>query len=310
MASAPDASLPPPSKKWKPLSFDGSVDIGTAIDAIYWSCWSHWRANEDAARDGRNPEGVHQLRVGLRRARSATTLFKSELAMEWVTWFSAEAKWSLSFLGPARDWDVFLSELLPPVRSANPNGSDFGVLEDLAEQKRVDAYGSVREGLGSDRYSRFCCDFESWLSAMAVHDGIGAQPLRQMATMLLNKRHEQVMRRGTNFETLPPAERHRVRMALKKLRYAVEFFESLYPANRITQYKQVLKCMQDDLGHLNDISVANRLLTELGDLAGTRKPLDASSELLRDWYARRLLEVEPAILENWQNLRQTRPFWV
>jgi CHAD domain-containing protein len=46
------------------------------MEAIFESCFDQWLANQAAALDGRDPEGVHQMRVGLRRLRSALSIFK------------------------------------------------------------------------------------------------------------------------------------------------------------------------------------------------------------------------------------------
>ena len=303
---------PPPAWfKAEPLDFTRKVDVETAVNAIYRSCWKQWRSNEPAAIDGRDPEGVHQLRVGLRRARSATTLFKTVLIEENSSWISSEAKWSLSLLGPARDWDVFLTELLHPIRSGMPEDPHLQVLEVLAAGARARAYDAVRAGLSSDRYQKFCEDFEHCLNtqSLTVSNGKGAEPLSRLAKGLLSKRHKRAMALGKNFESLSPDERHRLRIALKKLRYAVEFFSSLYGAKKTSRYTQALKCMQDDLGHLNDVSVASRLLAELPSHPKSRKALHISSGLVRGWYAGRMGHFETTVLENWRRLRKTEPFW-
>ena len=311
-SSRDNRSDPPPTwYKAEPPNLTRTVDVETAVNAIYWSCWKQWRSNEPAAIDGRDPEGVHQLRVGLRRARSATTLFKMVLIKETSSWISSEAKWSLSLLGPARDWDVFLTELLHPIRSAMPEDPHLQELEVLAAGARARAYDAVRAGLSSDRHQKFCEDFEHCLNtqSLTVSNGKGVEPLSRLAKGLLSKRHKRAMSLGKNFESLSPEERHRLRIALKKLRYAVEFFSSLYPAKKTSRYTNALKGMQDDLGHLNDISVASRLLAELPSHPKSRKALHISSGLVRGWYAGRMGHFETHVLKNWRRLRKTEPFW-
>ena len=73
------------------------------------------------------------------------------------------------------------------------------------------------------------------------------------------KRHRKALKRGRDFARLTPVERHRLRIALKKLRYATEFFHSPYPKKRTHAYLAALKELQDTLGHLNDVAVAETL---------------------------------------------------
>ena len=96
----------------------GGRAVDRAIQAILRSCLQHWCANEAAALDGSDPEGVHQMRVALRRLRSAFSVFGRLIDPAQRAWLSDEAKTIVNGLGPARDWDVFLAELLAPVRAA------------------------------------------------------------------------------------------------------------------------------------------------------------------------------------------------
>src|SRR3546814_7914325 len=81
-----------------------------------------------------------------------------------------------------------------------------------------------------------------------------AQPLVALADALLAKRHRQALKRGRGFAKLPTAERHQLRIAVKKLRYTTEFFRGLYPPKRSKGYLAALRDLQESLGHLNDRS--------------------------------------------------------
>src|SRR3546814_1526121 len=90
-----------------------------ALAAVLGACLRHWSANEAAAIDGSDPEGVHQMRVGLRRFRSALTVLGDLLPAAQLAWLQEEAKWALTALGSARDWDVFLADLRAPLEAAD-----------------------------------------------------------------------------------------------------------------------------------------------------------------------------------------------
>jgi triphosphatase len=58
-------------------------------------------------------------------------------------------------------------------------------------------------------------------------------------------------------------QRHRLRIQIKKLRYAVEFLESLFSDNAVKPYLAALRQLQDSLGAMNDLAVARTLTGEL-----------------------------------------------
>lgn len=302
---------PPAYRRAAPIKFPKSAPVEAVAAAVFAASCRQWRANEAAALDGRQPEGIHQLRVGLRRAKSAATLFKSALTADQFHWITAEASWALSVVADARDWDVFIGELLQPVQHALPGETTLTMLAGAAADARTHAYQTARVGLRSSRYAHFCADFEGFLADGLLGDvrRTDGQSIRPVATELLSQRHRKAMKRGRGLATLPAAERHRVRIVLKKLRYAVEFFGSLYPAKTTAAYKRSLKRMQNNLGHLNDIAVADRLLVSLPIPLGDAKALGTASGIVRGWYAQRLVQVEPVTLADWRRLRRAKPFW-
>ena len=114
-----------------------------------------------------------------------------------------------------------------------------------------------------------------------------------------------------DFAQLSAEQRHRLRIALKKLRYATEFFEALYPKKHTKPYLAALKDLQDGLGHLNDVAVAQRLIDSLvgrGDRSADRR-LQQAAGLVLGWHARGVADREPAILGAWQEFAEREPFW-
>jgi CHAD domain-containing protein len=89
------------------------------------------------------------------------------------------------------------------------------------------------------------------------------ETLRQFAWRVLRKRHARWMGTAQGAERMPQAERHRVRIGAKRLRYVAEGFASLYRKKRMEAYLAALSRLQDDLGRANDAAVAERLLAEL-----------------------------------------------
>ena len=102
-------------QKAETIVFNPQTTIDEALAEVFNACFKHWTANESAALDGRDPEGIHQMRVGLRRLRSALSIFGPLLPEDALAWLKEEASDTLGALGRARDLDVFLGELLSPV---------------------------------------------------------------------------------------------------------------------------------------------------------------------------------------------------
>ena len=101
-----------------------------------------------------------------------------------------------------------------------------------------------------------------------------------------------------------------MRIALKKLRYAAEFFEGLYGRKRTRPYLGALKELQDALGHLNDVAVAESLTAGLIGRAETApRALALGSGMVLGWLARGQAEVEPRTQAAWQHFVDRKPFW-
>src|SRR3546814_6605855 len=89
------------------------------------------------------------MRVGLRRFRSALTVFGDLLPAAQLAWLQEEAKWALNALGSARDWDVFLADLLAPLEAERPRDADLAALRGAARDRQAPAYRQLREALAS-----------------------------------------------------------------------------------------------------------------------------------------------------------------
>ncbi len=308
---------PPASQKAEPVALGRRLTVDAALGAILRSCVQHWCANEATALDGRDPEGVHQMRVALRRLRSAVSLFGKLIRPQRRSWLAGEAKRILGRLGPARDADVFLTEALAPVLAARPDDRSLQALRAAAEAARAEAYAAVRAAIAEPAYTRFLLQLGRWIEAAGWREDATAKgaawldrPLVAFADRVLAKRQRKALKRGRRFAELSPGERHRLRIALKKLRYATEFFQEIHHRKRAHAYLAALKELQDRLGHLNDVAVAERLVDALGERAGAeRGALVMGSGQVLGWLARGVAEAEPGVRAAWQAFAAREPFW-
>ena len=296
-----------------PLDPGGSVDA--AMTAIFENCFEQWLANHAAAIDGRDPEGVHQMRVALRRLRSALSVFRKMIPPDQIGWLRTGAGQAIGALGAARDWDVFQADLLAPVIDAHPDDAGLKALRQRAKARRRSGYRRARKHLEGADYTRFALRFGQWLERRAWHDGgdgkRGArldQPIVDFAGRFLTKRHKQALTRGRHFADLATEQRHELRIALKKLRYSIEFFKPLFDRKAVKTFHRRVKALQEDLGHLNDVAVAESLIDDLLARSG-RQDIGKAAGLVIGWHARGVADIEPDLRRDWRMFRAASPFW-
>jgi inorganic triphosphatase YgiF len=299
------------------------MTTGEALGGILDNCLGQWLRNIPAAADGRDIEGVHQLRIAIRRSRSALSLFAEALDPSERKAWNTRLKSVITATGPARQRDVFASELLPMISATAPPAAatPLAALAARLEAERSAAYDEVRRFLASDEHATLLLDWASWVALEGWREGAGeaveqalARPVVELARDLLRKRHKRVKKLGQGFATLADEERHEVRLALKKLRYGVEFLGGLFPNKTAKRYAKAAAALQDELGILNDQAEARTLLDELAasapaEPAAERLHLERGIGFVLGWQAEALSHRRNAATEAWQTFIAQEPFW-
>lgn len=271
------APQPPAVVKAATLALAANLSAEQGLQQIVESCLAQIRGNQAGVEIGSDPESVHQMRVGLRRLRSALGLFAAIAPCPAA--LQAELEWLTSALGAARDWEVLAGGTLASAACAVPDQAALAQLQQAAQaQARRNRQGAA-QAVASVRYARLLQGLGGWASgagwrsmpASAGQNALQAS-LAGFAARMLAQHHAKLHRRGKRLwgKNAPAASavarmRHRARIAAKKVRYAAEFFQSLYPARRLRPYIDALTGLQDALGALNDVAVADGLLRQLAD---------------------------------------------
>ena len=279
--------------------------VDDAVRLIIAGVATHILENISFATDGRDPEGVHQLRVALRRFRSTIRLFRAYLDPRAFS-LEEEARLALRRLGRVRDLDVLISETIPRALKDSDSDHDFEVLLDIAREQIVDARSDVRRLVVDPRFNSFLIDLLIIWQCGDLVKHYRDTPLGRVATPLLRKYHGKLLKTGKNFAKLTGRQRHKVRIALKKLRYACDIFRTLYPGESTNVYIGKLADLQKHLGRFNDVIVAERMIADL--CAGEGKTA-INAEHVRDIYKIRLHALEPRLVRKWKRIAQTEPFW-
>ena len=296
--------------KAKPLELGVDTTTEDAFVRVISACLCHAQDNLPAVLDGQI-EGVHQMRVGFRRLRSGLKIFRPLVPREASEMLVEEIRWLNGFLGPARDWDVFLYEGLVPLFNYFPRKRSLHLFRAKAETIRQTHNRLLRDALVEPRYAIIGERFIAWLAERAWHNEASerqakrlAESVARFATPLLEQDHRRVIKRGEAFARASPEQRHALRIRIKEIRYALDFFAGLYPSNTIKPYLASLAKLQDCLGVMNDISVAHRLLDEAG--SGTAS---AARQLIDGWYGCRYDVYQREFPDLWQRFTACERPW-
>jgi inorganic triphosphatase YgiF len=298
------------SYKAPPLQLHKELSVEEAFIEIMQHNLAHLQANEAAALQGEDIEGVHQMRVALRRMRSCLSLFTEVIPKASNGELRAQLKQVGLKLGDARNWDVFLLEINKMRQVTHSARSVESILPELLSQ-RAQSHAHVQNMLASVAYSRLLLQLGKWLEEKAWRNRLGhkgllrlQQSITKFASHVLSIHVQKVKTMGETFDEMDALQRHALRILVKKLNYACRFFAALYPKKETLIYISLLSALQDCLGLMNDAVVAHELL----DQANVREETLAR-QFINGWNAQ-LLQTE--LLKSrqlWQQFLQQTPFW-
>ncbi len=296
-----------------PISADHSVDeiIGATIGACIRQFISNWPAFETST----GPEPVHQMRVSMRRLRAALALFQREFSCATFGVLRGDAKRIASAMGEARNWDVF-AELVRSGPAASFHG-ERGLETVLAacEAHRAAGYDAVDALLKQVGTTQFVLSALAFVARRGWRNTVpGADlprlssPAAGFAALSVDRLHHRLRKRGRHILEMPAGERHELRVALKRLRYATDFFGNLFPnASAVRAYARAAAKLQDVLGVFNDMVMVSELVQRLqlgGDLHAVR-----AAGLVIGWYGRAGQADNRELRDAWDGFRKAKPFW-
>ncbi len=243
------------------LKLNNSMTGGEATRHILLNLLDTLERNEVGTRENLDSEFLHDFRVAVRRTRSALSQIKDVIATETLERFKAEFGWLGQLTGPTRDMDVYLLSF--DDYRASLSSSLAGDLEPLRAflhaHHRVEQ-AKLADALASKRYRKLLKDWRAFLGA-GMPPGAEAvpnanRPVHGLANERIWRMYRRVLKEGRAITPQSPAEDlHELRKTCKKLRYLMEFFQSLYPGGKIKALIKVLKAFQENLGDFQDYEV-------------------------------------------------------
>ena len=276
---------------------------------------------------------IHQMRVAVRRARSAVSIFRPALAAGALDTVNDGLKTLGGRLGPARDWDVFADETVPAIREAIPGDERLHRLAAAASRQRTMHRKELAQYLASPAFRQLGIDLAWFAAAQGWREAPQPQPaetepaadampeplaepsaepspepmtLEQFADTVLQQRWKKLLSTGKRIEELDVPALHGVRLRAKRVRYAAEMFATLHDGKAAKRFIQRLSDLQERLGVLNDGAVASHLLLELGGPGGRH---GYACGLITGFMAARAGRIRPRIVKTFQRFRRQHAYW-
>jgi inorganic triphosphatase YgiF len=256
----------------EPIQLTKKMTASEAFNIIAYSTLRHFTANADGIRE-LDAEAIHQMRVGLRRLRAAISLFGDILPGASTAKIKAELKWLTNQLAQAREIDVFVKEKIRPLRRAAEPKRGIRAIEGEFSTQRKRAFRDARDVLATARYRKLLIEVLEWLETCRRGTEATEKSVGSFVSGLMRRRIRNATKAGQQLKDLSALDRHKLRIKIKKIRYGLDFFRSLYPQKaqkEIGRLSNRLKKIQDALGALNDF-VAHREMAAKAALNAPRK---------------------------------------
>jgi triphosphatase len=294
-----------------------------AFQSIASACLKQIVANKPAILAS-GPEGIHQMRIGLRRLRAAISLFSDIVAEAEVRDIKRELKWLTRELGPAREFDVFLTRVVAPLEKTHARLTGMRSLSHDLADRRDAAVARALTAVCSRRFRDLTLNLAAWLDGGGRREPRNAfsrrrreQPIETLARAQLTRRWKKIRKRGRMLAKLHAHARHKLRIQAKKLRYAAEFYKTVFPGKKKERRRETflsaLKDMQNCFGDLNDVTVHEKLTTGIAKASIERSARPSrrvfAAGLLTGHEEARFKPLLAAAEHAYRDFRKLKPYW-
>lgn len=280
--------------KWIRPALASKASVGEAFAASMRAALEQIAANASGAAMGRDPEYLHQMRVGVRRLRSALRAFRKLLRRRRADAIARPWRAMMPTLGDARDWDVFYQSLAA------------GGLRRAASKPRAAAQQLACALMKSPRFHAALRNTSVWTRSRPWRRHADpSEPLRQFARPALHRLHQGLCDAAEGIDWQDAARRHRLRIRVKRMRYACDFLAAVFPHRRARAFLEALHGLQDILGEMSDIDVQRRLLGKLARSSENPAAVMATEAKLKT-HARALAAL---LRRAWAAFEAVRPYW-
>lgn len=305
------------------LELPAGTPAADAFRRVGRACLHHLIGNAPAMRQN-DPEGLHQMRVALRRFRAAISLFSPMVVDSQLASIKSGLRWMTGELAPARELDVFLAEVIEPERHRHSHDRQLADLSGAIAERRAAAMARAAEAERSPRFRALLLEAAAWLETGPWTEAKDKRarrhrerPVEALAARELSRRRKKIKTKGRAIEELKPRDRHKLRIRTKKIRYAAQFFSTLFPGKKTAKRrKRLASCLdrlQKALGNLNDIAVRQGLTVEMARAGppgepGRRRAMAAGRIAGRE--EMRVERLLAAAAHAHAEFSRIKPFWI
>lgn len=258
------------------LVLDPDLTAQQALRTILLHLLNTLKTNIDGTCSDIDSEFLHDLRVSVRRSRSALSQLKGLLPAVELAPFREGFAWLGNITGPTRDLDVYLLKYAHYVQRLPENHrQDLAPFHDFLKQRQAEEQQTLAALLQGTKSSKLLDHWQDLLEQdrEADPDLPDAElPVREVADRRIWKLFRRCVKEGRAITAESPAEHlHELRKTCKKLRYLLEFFQSLYPPKDMAALIKALKVLQDNLGDFNDFEIQSEAMHSLGLLMAKKE---------------------------------------
>jgi triphosphatase len=297
----------PETHKAKDTSIDPGTSDAEAFRQIVNAGLAHLLANQSAGLAG-DAEGVHQMRIAIRRLRAALTLFQPFLEPHAAALFQDELRRVGRVFGQARDWDVFCLQILPDVLQTERDAGWRDLLLEPATAARAAAHADFANEIRGPAFTSLVLGLASWAEDMRLPGNPEPwRPVEDLCPALLDRLAAKVARRGREIRHRSETELHALRKSLKKLRYGIDFLRPVFRPAPLKSYLRDCKKLQQTLGDINDTITATALAEHL--VKGSRLDLAPAVGALAEQLCARRNDGLIHLAKRWNAFSDQPRFW-
>lgn len=253
-----------------PIPLDAADTPVAAFRNIALGCLDHLQLNHAGALASDDPEYIHQMRVATRRLRAALRLFGPLLPEGFADRLLPPLHELMGMLGQVRDYDVLLAEIAAPVLAALPDEPRLAALVGVITERRFALRQQALQQLQAPHYGVVVLRTLATLHGLETKVSSGetapaASTLLDFAGSRLRRLRKKTLTLAAQASIDSPASMHALRIGIKRLRYALEFFAPLAARKPMQKLLGHLTALQDALGQINDLANAGALLMDCAD---------------------------------------------
>jgi triphosphatase len=259
-------------------------------------------------------DGVHEMRIGLRRLRSALRVVRPVPDNEALREFNLIARNLARLVGEIRDADVLALEIVAPAAAKRSYDPGLASLKDVLDNKRAFCREKVRGELKVEKWcsqklklARLPEDIERIVAETSSK--ARAKTIGTLSRKALQKLWRKVAKLGQRLDELTIQERHEMRKDVKALRYATEVLAPLYRTKDVTRFTKKLQRLQDAFGYLNDIALAEQLAHLHASGFEDDPGLQRAVGYVIGWHTVRAEHAAKDARTGWKQLAKTPQFW-